>query len=67
MPVVLDPDQEDGWLDPERSETDLMSLLAPAPPGLLVLREVGDAVNDVREDGPHLIEPREPQAQAQLL
>jgi hypothetical protein len=28
---------------------------------LLVAREVGDYVNDVRDDGPHLIEPREEQ------
>ncbi len=36
---------------------DLLELLRPAPEDALKLREVGDAVNDVREDGPHLLEP----------
>ena len=35
----------------------------PAPEEALVTREVGDFVNSVRDDGPHLIERRaeEPQ------
>lgn len=63
MPVILEQESEAGWLDPGRSEDELLGLLAPAPSGLLVLRDVGDAVNDVRDDGPHLIEarPQEPQ------
>ena len=61
MPVVLTPDAEAGWLDADAEPGDLAKLLAPAPDGLLVAREVGDFVNDVREDGPHLIEPREEQ------
>ena len=63
MPVVLDPQLEPAWLDPDASPADLRELLVPADEGLLVAREVGDAVNDVRDDGPHLIEPREPQPQ----
>ncbi len=63
MPVILPPEQEAGWLDPDAAEDELLSLLAPAPPEVLVLREVGDGVNDVREDGPQLIEPRVPQPQ----
>ena len=63
MPVVLDPSLEARWLDPEAAEEDLVRLLAPAPEGLLELREVGDFVNDVRDDGGHLIEPRETQPQ----
>jgi putative SOS response-associated peptidase YedK len=63
MPVVLAPQLERRWLDPELSEEDLLSLLVPAPEELLVVREVGDSVNDVRDDGPHLIEPREAQPQ----
>ncbi len=63
MPVILREDGEAPWLDPASSEAELLSLLVPAPSGLLVLRDVGDAVNDVRDDGPHLIEarPQEPQ------
>ncbi len=63
MPVVLEPGAEAAWLDPDAPQEDLRELLAPAPEDLLVAREVGDWVNDVREDGPHLIEPREAQPQ----
>ncbi len=63
MPVVLARDAEARWLEPGAGAEELASLLVPAPEDLLVLREVGDAVNDVREDGPHLIEPREAQPQ----
>jgi putative SOS response-associated peptidase YedK len=59
MPVVLKPELEAAWLDPAAEPGDLMPLLAPPPDDLLVSREVGDFVNDVREDGPHLIEPRQ--------
>jgi len=62
MPVILDPDAESNWLDPERPPEELFSLLAPAPDDLLVAREVADLVNNVREDGPALIEPREEQS-----
>ncbi len=65
MPVVLAPQAEGRWLEPGASEEEVLSLLVPAPKELLVLREVGDAVNDVREDGAHLLEPR--QAQPQLF
>jgi len=61
MPVVLAADAEAAWLDPTAEAVDLRGLLAPAPEELLVTREVGDYVNSVREDGPHLIEPREEQ------
>jgi len=55
MPVILDPDSEAAWLDPASSEADLAALLAPTDD--LVVTEVSDAVNDVRQDGPALIEP----------
>ncbi len=57
MPVVLDRDAEGTWIDPAAKVDDLLELLRPAPDDALVPREVGDAVNDVREDGPHLLEP----------
>lgn len=57
MPVVLDPDVESAWLDPASEVDALLELLRPAPEGRLELREVADAVNDVRQDGPHLLEP----------
>ena len=58
MPVVLEREAEEAWLDPAAEAERLSGLLAPAPEGMLVAREVGDFVNDVRGDGPHLIEPR---------
>ena len=63
MPVVLSRDSEAAWLDPELAEGELLSLLVPAPAGVLAARDVGDYVNDVRDDGPKLIEPRPVQAQ----
>ncbi len=61
MPVVLDPGAEAAWLDPELSPEESLELLVPPPDDALVGREVGDYVNDVRKDGPELIEPREEQ------
>jgi putative SOS response-associated peptidase YedK len=55
MPVILDPEAEPAWLDPAATQTDLMRMLAPTDE--LTVTEVSDAVNDVRQDGPALIEP----------
>ncbi len=65
MPVVLAADAEAAWLDPGADEDDLLGLLVPAPKDLLVMREVVDTVNTVREDGPHLLD--EWQAEPQLF
>jgi putative SOS response-associated peptidase YedK len=59
MPVILDPGAESAWLDPDGAQDQLLELLVPAPADALMAREVSDLVNDVREDGPALIEPRE--------
>lgn len=55
MPVILDPEAEAGWLDPEAPAGELLGLLRPADQ--LKLTEVSEAVNRVEEDGPHLLEP----------
>jgi putative SOS response-associated peptidase YedK len=55
MPVILSESGEGEWLDPGTTEQRLQELLAPTDD--LVLTEVSDAVNDVRQDGPALIEP----------
>jgi putative SOS response-associated peptidase YedK len=55
MPVILAKGLEGGWLDPDRSREDLLELLQPTDE--LEVTEVSDAVNDVRQDGPALIEP----------
>ena len=59
MPVILAPDVEEAWLDPDRAEDDLLELLQPLPADLLAIREVSDLVNDVRNDDARLLEPRE--------
>ncbi len=61
MPVVLDREAESAWLDPSATPDELARVLVPAPDEALVAREVSDLVNDVRKDGPELIEPREEQ------
>jgi putative SOS response-associated peptidase YedK len=61
MPVILAVDAEEAWLDPGRSADELREFLVPAAEDELVGIEVPDLVNDVRKDGPALIEPREEQ------
>lgn len=55
MPVILERDHEAAWLDRETDSDELMAMLEPTDE--LELTEVGDAVNNVREDGPHLLDP----------
>jgi putative SOS response-associated peptidase YedK len=55
MPVILEQDGESDWLDPNAGEERLKALLVPTDD--LAVTEVSDAVNDVRQDGPALIEP----------
>jgi putative SOS response-associated peptidase YedK len=57
MPAILDRGAEEAWLDPEAEVSELAAALRPTPDGELTVREVSDAVNDVRQDGPHLLEP----------
>jgi putative SOS response-associated peptidase YedK len=55
MPVILAREADPGWLDPEAGLGDLQQMLVPTDE--LEVIEVSDAVNDVRQDGPALIEP----------
>jgi putative SOS response-associated peptidase YedK len=58
MPVVLPPSAWAEWLDPANDDVEsLHSLLVPAPPELFSLTAVNDAVSNVRNDGPHLLDP----------
>jgi putative SOS response-associated peptidase YedK len=57
MPVMLPPSAWADWLDPANDDVDALSrLLVPAPADLLEATPVIDAVSDVRNDGPHLLE-----------
>jgi putative SOS response-associated peptidase YedK len=55
MPVILDRAAEGAWLDPASGEGELQELLAPAEE--LEVTEVSEAVNDVKNDGPEVLEP----------
>jgi len=62
MPLVLPPSAWDAWLDPDVGAADerVAALLAPPSPELvarLELRPVSPLVNNVRNNGPHLVEP----------
>jgi putative SOS response-associated peptidase YedK len=58
MPVILPENAWDEWLDPHNEDVAaLASLLAPYPPEQMRAYPVSRLVNDVRRDGPELVEP----------
>ncbi|MGF1599511.1 MAG: SOS response-associated peptidase [Acidimicrobiales bacterium] len=57
MPVLLAPSDWDAWLADTDEPARLAALLRPAPDGLLSLRAVGPAVNNVRNNRAELLEP----------
>ncbi len=60
MPVVLDKQKMDMWLEPgEISQGQLDDLLAPAPDGTLELTRVSTEVNNTRNNKKELIYPLE--------
>ncbi len=63
MPVILDPAHVEIWLDVHTYGRDeRLGLLRPAPAGTLSHYEVDKGVGSVKNDGPQLITPVEPQA-----
>jgi putative SOS response-associated peptidase YedK len=63
MPVILPQSAWETWLDPQNQDLEVLSgLLLPAPDALLAVRPVGTEVNNVRNKGPELIEPADPEA-----
>lgn len=58
MPVILPKAMWSMWLDPTNQNIDILQqLLVPAPDNLLTMREVATDVNNVRNKGPHLLDP----------
>ncbi len=61
MPVVLDDAGVAAWLEHHDEDIDgrtyLGRLLHPASADLLMVRPIGDRVNDVRHEGPELLNP----------
>jgi len=60
MPVVLGRDSWQRWLDPSTDAAAARSLLVPAPSEWFELFPVSTRVNNVRHDGPDLLEPLDP-------
>ncbi|HKN53949.1 MAG TPA: SOS response-associated peptidase [Amycolatopsis sp.] len=61
MPLIVPKSHWDGWLDPDRD--DVTDLLVPTPPEIvesLELRPVSSLVNNVRNNGPELLERVDP-------
>jgi len=58
MPMIVQPDRWDAWLDPGLTDPDrVRGLLVPAMAGTMEAYPVSTAVNNVRNNGPELIKP----------
>ena len=57
MPMMVEPDRWSAWLDPTARGDELRRLLVPAAPGALEAYPVPVLVNNVRNNGPELVEP----------
>lgn len=60
MPVILDPADEEEWLDPGTPPARLAQMLRPLPDDQTRARPVSKAVNDARYDGPECLAPASP-------
>jgi len=56
MPVILDPDEFNAWLDPDSETDDLEAMLRPYDDALS-LRQVSTRVNSPKNDDPSVVEP----------
>jgi putative SOS response-associated peptidase YedK len=57
MPVILQPEQYDFWLDPENHDNEaLQDLIRPAEPALMSAYPVSPAINSGRVEGTECIE-----------
>jgi putative SOS response-associated peptidase YedK len=60
MPLLVEPERYAAWLDPAHGDVeDLKRLLVPAAPGRLEAYPVSTQVNNVRNNGPDLVEALE--------
>ncbi|MFG3016147.1 SOS response-associated peptidase [Streptomyces cinerochromogenes] len=61
MPLALTEDHYEAWLDPANQDAEeLRALLGQPAGGHLEARPVSTAVNNVRNNGPHLLDPVSP-------
>ncbi len=52
MPVIIEPIQYAGWLDPQTNSGTLLSMLKPLPDWKMLVYPVGKAVNNPKNDNP---------------
>ena len=65
MPLLVEPERYAAWLDPSVSAVDeLTALLVPAAPGRLEAYPVSTLVNNVRNNGPELLDALETEPSA---
>ena len=65
MPVILDPEAEEAWLDPNLDDPRAaLSYLRPVAPEQFEVYPVSSRVSSARNEGPGLIEPDEPTTDA---
>jgi putative SOS response-associated peptidase YedK len=58
MPVILQPEDEEPWLDTSRTPfVKAKSLLKPYPDELMDAHDVSQVVNSAKYDGPECIRP----------
>jgi len=63
MPVILPPSAWDTWLDEDQEDIQTLGkLLVPAPPELITMHPVSTEVNNPRNDGAHLVDEVDPDA-----
>jgi putative SOS response-associated peptidase YedK len=66
MPLLVEPERYAAWLDPSVSAVDeLTALLVPAAPGRLEAYPVSTQVNNVRNNGPELLDALAPEEVAE--
>lgn len=57
MPVILEPESLDTWLDPGASPRTIRELLRPSPDGVVAMHRVSSRVNSPANNDPALREP----------
>lgn len=72
MPLLMTPDRWAAWLDPDADDADYVAELLGTPPSLelvdsLELRPVSSRVNNVRNNGPELLDREEEKADLTLF
>jgi putative SOS response-associated peptidase YedK len=60
MPVILPPDLESVWLDPDLPREHALQLLVPFDPQLMRVSLASRLVNSIKNDKPELLVPDEP-------